>query len=307
MSSTKKRRSALPNWLSPGYITLRFSRAVSRAIKYAGNDSGSYLQKTQQLAGDMSTGDNTTNRTEEITGFFKLPRELRDMIYDLLCVDNTTTCVAKSRYWGEPNPPATITTRRTILNAFLLNRRFKSEFEERPAARENNTTLTSYSSLRNFKTMVYPKSLQVSTDLVLKIEFHRTCDFCGGQWVLDLSELKEIPRLAELMPNLRTIYVHHHFRGLTFRCDQEQDVLSDHWTWSGGGLIDMARFAAGGSKCWRSLPGRASAIPSIDVSWYSLKAHGTGQPLRFAKWTEGDGLQFEGEVEKRCKDTTGYV
>jgi putative alpha-1,2-mannosidase len=41
-SSTKEGRSALPDWLSLGYITPRFSRAVSRAVDYAENDFGLY-------------------------------------------------------------------------------------------------------------------------------------------------------------------------------------------------------------------------------------------------------------------------
>lgn len=41
-SSTKEGRGALPDWLRLGYITPRFSRAVSRAIEYAGNDFGLY-------------------------------------------------------------------------------------------------------------------------------------------------------------------------------------------------------------------------------------------------------------------------
>jgi predicted alpha-1,2-mannosidase len=39
-SSTNEGRGALPDWLSLGYITPRFSRAVSRAVEYAGNDFG---------------------------------------------------------------------------------------------------------------------------------------------------------------------------------------------------------------------------------------------------------------------------
>jgi predicted alpha-1,2-mannosidase len=41
-SSTKEGRGALPDWRSLGYITPRFSRAVSRAVEYAGNDFGLY-------------------------------------------------------------------------------------------------------------------------------------------------------------------------------------------------------------------------------------------------------------------------
>jgi putative alpha-1,2-mannosidase len=41
-SSTKEGRGALPDWLSLGYITPKFSRAVSRVVEYAGNDFGLY-------------------------------------------------------------------------------------------------------------------------------------------------------------------------------------------------------------------------------------------------------------------------
>ncbi|KAJ4374040.1 hypothetical protein N0V83_002779 [Neocucurbitaria cava] len=39
-SSTKEGRGALPDWLQYGYITPRFSRAVSRAVEYSTNDFG---------------------------------------------------------------------------------------------------------------------------------------------------------------------------------------------------------------------------------------------------------------------------
>jgi putative alpha-1,2-mannosidase len=41
-SSTHQGRGALPDWLSLGYITPMFSRAVSRAVEYAYNDFGLY-------------------------------------------------------------------------------------------------------------------------------------------------------------------------------------------------------------------------------------------------------------------------
>jgi predicted alpha-1,2-mannosidase len=39
-SSTKEGRGALPDWLQYGYITPRFTRAVSRAVEYSTNDFG---------------------------------------------------------------------------------------------------------------------------------------------------------------------------------------------------------------------------------------------------------------------------
>ena len=41
-SSTKEGRGTLPDWVQYGYITPRFSRAVSRAVEYSTNDFGLY-------------------------------------------------------------------------------------------------------------------------------------------------------------------------------------------------------------------------------------------------------------------------
>jgi predicted alpha-1,2-mannosidase len=54
-SSTKEGRGALPDWLEHGYITPRFTRAVSRAVEYSTNDFGLHvvaagLGKTQDAA-----------------------------------------------------------------------------------------------------------------------------------------------------------------------------------------------------------------------------------------------------------------
>ncbi|KAL4912390.1 glycosyl hydrolase family 92-domain-containing protein [Aspergillus aurantiobrunneus] len=45
-SSTKEGRGALPDWIQLGYITPTFSRAVSRAVEYAGNDFALYQVAT---------------------------------------------------------------------------------------------------------------------------------------------------------------------------------------------------------------------------------------------------------------------
>lgn len=54
-ASTKEGRGALPDWLKYGYITPRFTRAVSRAVEYSTNDFGLYqvaagLGKTEEAA-----------------------------------------------------------------------------------------------------------------------------------------------------------------------------------------------------------------------------------------------------------------
>ena len=45
-SSTKEGRGALPDWKQYGYITPKYTRAVSRAIEYSGNDFGLYQVAT---------------------------------------------------------------------------------------------------------------------------------------------------------------------------------------------------------------------------------------------------------------------
>ena len=51
-SSTKEGRGALPDWKALGYITPRFSRAVSRAVEYSANDFGLY-----QVASGLNLSD----------------------------------------------------------------------------------------------------------------------------------------------------------------------------------------------------------------------------------------------------------
>ncbi|KAF1940480.1 alpha-1,2-mannosidase family protein [Clathrospora elynae] len=65
-SSTKEGRGALPDWLQYGYITPRFSRAVSRAIEYSTNDWGLY-----QVAAGL-------NKTAEANTYFNRSRNWRN-------------------------------------------------------------------------------------------------------------------------------------------------------------------------------------------------------------------------------------
>ena len=83
-SSTKEGRGALPDWLSLGYITPRFSRAVSRAVEYAGNDFGLYQvasglgkeEEAQKYLNRSRNWRNHWNPEQESLGFtgFIVPR-----------------------------------------------------------------------------------------------------------------------------------------------------------------------------------------------------------------------------------------
>ena len=54
-SSTKEGRGALPDWIKYGWITPNYTRAVSRAIEYSGNDFGLY-----QVATGLGVSDDAT-------------------------------------------------------------------------------------------------------------------------------------------------------------------------------------------------------------------------------------------------------
>ncbi|KAJ0420938.1 glycosyl hydrolase family 92-domain-containing protein [Aspergillus carlsbadensis] len=103
-SSTKEGRGALPDWLNLGYITPRFSRAVSRAVEYACNDFGLY-----QVASGLGIGDdaqkylnrsrnwrNHWNANQTSLGFsgFVVPRDTNGFI--------ATDPLHNSGYWADP-------------------------------------------------------------------------------------------------------------------------------------------------------------------------------------------------------------
>jgi putative alpha-1,2-mannosidase len=83
-SSTKEGRGALPDWLSLGYITPKFSRAVSWAVEYAGNDFGLYQvasglgkeDDAQKYLNRSKNWRNHWNAKQESLGFteFVVPR-----------------------------------------------------------------------------------------------------------------------------------------------------------------------------------------------------------------------------------------
>lgn len=83
-ASTKEGRGALPDWLQYGYITPRFTRAVSRAVEYSTNDFGLYqvaagLGKTKEAATYLNRSRNwrnhwNPNATSEGHNGFMVPR-----------------------------------------------------------------------------------------------------------------------------------------------------------------------------------------------------------------------------------------
>ncbi|CAN9476796.1 unnamed protein product [Alternaria alternata] len=69
-SSTKEGRGALPDWLQHGYITPRFTRAVSRAVEYSTNDYGLHvvaagLGRTQEASSYLNRSRNWRNHWDD--------------------------------------------------------------------------------------------------------------------------------------------------------------------------------------------------------------------------------------------------
>ncbi|GLA12181.1 hypothetical protein AnigIFM62618_007316 [Aspergillus niger] len=103
-SSTKEGRGALPDWLSLGYITPRFSRAVTRAVEYSCNDFGLYqvasgLGKTDDAEKYLNRSRNWRNHwnaNQTSLGFsgFVVPRNESGFI--------ETDPLNDSGYWGDP-------------------------------------------------------------------------------------------------------------------------------------------------------------------------------------------------------------
>ncbi|PIG87549.1 glycosyl hydrolase [Aspergillus arachidicola] len=103
-SSTKEGRGALPDWLSLGFITPKYSRAATRAVEYSCNDFG-----LSQVASGLGKGEdadkylnrsrnwrNHWNSNQTSLGFsgFVVPRDTTGFI--------ETDPLRDSGYWGDP-------------------------------------------------------------------------------------------------------------------------------------------------------------------------------------------------------------
>ncbi|EAW12917.1 alpha-1,2-mannosidase family protein [Aspergillus clavatus NRRL 1] len=103
-SSTKEGRGALPDWLNLGYITPRFTRAVSRAVEYAANDFGLYqvasgLDKHADAKKYLNRSRNWRNHwnpKQTSLGFsgFVVPRDSSGFL--------ETDPLNDAGYWGSP-------------------------------------------------------------------------------------------------------------------------------------------------------------------------------------------------------------
>ncbi|KAE8143025.1 glycosyl hydrolase family 92-domain-containing protein [Aspergillus pseudotamarii] len=103
-SSTKEGRGALPDWLSLGFITPKYSRAVTRAVEYSCNDFGLYQVATG--LGKHEDADKYLNRSRNWRNHWNSNQTSLGFSGFVVPRDNTgfieTDPLTDSGYWGDP-------------------------------------------------------------------------------------------------------------------------------------------------------------------------------------------------------------
>lgn len=242
-----------------------------------------------------STTDTSATSESSTTAFpfFKLPRELRDEIYHFLYNNDSYTRVSGLRIERAGHRKTTITTRRPVLQAFLLNRQFKSEYEQSPAAGEHCTTFTLNKPLGAYPYLFCrPSAKDRITYLKLKFDLLQTCTFCDGGWDLNPSDVKKIAYLVEEMPALKELGIRFCFQAVAPNCNWEPfvDGLDLRCQLSAATFIQGFSYPISPCRWTRE---------NIGIVWNSQKDGGAEVTLRFAKFMPRDGLQFDDELSKR--------
>lgn len=103
-SSTKEGRGALSDWLSLGFITPKYSRAVTRAVEYSCNDFGLYQVATG--LGKHEDADKYLNRSQNWRNHWNSNQTSLGFSGFVVPRDNTgfieTDPLTDSGYWGDP-------------------------------------------------------------------------------------------------------------------------------------------------------------------------------------------------------------
>lgn len=252
----------------------------------------------QPCINKMSTDDATTD--SKVSRFFKLPRELRNEIYSLLYQDRSETRTDDD--FKPVEPRITIVTPAALPQALSINRQFKSEYEENleRLACKTRTVLVSNTNLQCFMfDQSCPSFAYGTTQLDVKVAEHYCCVWCEGDEFLGIEQLKIIARLAKKMPALKRIRYQLYFPKREWpdwpanlqipdiwNCHEPCDRF--HW-WDGECKKLVERFAA------------AKTLPTLEVSWYYGKGKEHADAIRFCKWTQEDGLQFDLDTIRTLK------
>lgn len=150
---------------------------------------------------------------DEITGFFSLPPELRDLIYDFCFQDEEQQC----HQCGSLGTPR-FNIRASLPQLRLANRQIKTEYDRRwPLNSTLNMSIASYNPfLKTFERPLPrpPRLAAMSTVASVDLEFH---GFIKARWglpqyltILDFMT-PALPTLLEGLPYLEKLIVSMHF------------------------------------------------------------------------------------------------
>jgi hypothetical protein len=163
---------------------------------------------------------------DETTGFFTLPREIRDSIYDFMYLEGEQKPdgLNKAQIIEGSDFGFIVHTRTPVPQARLVSRRFNSEYEERPAS-ANRAQLTSNEMPQCWDLTPGPTISSQCTELELdfhyprQIEIFGPCVWCQGTQYIAYMSLRRLNFLVDGKPLLKLINIRLHCSGSDLGCD----------------------------------------------------------------------------------------
>jgi hypothetical protein len=258
-----------------------------------------------QAWNESEQASSAANTTPETIGFFSLPRELRDDIYDLLYLEDEhkPNGLDKAEIIKGKKHGYMVYTQTSILPARLVSRQFKSEYEERPAS-GNRAQLTSNMVLECWGNNISwcPTISNRCTELeVHYYQLHQTagpCVWCQGCVFLGLASLRRLDYFVHGSRLLQRVRIRLHCPGPDLGCDGS--AWEDHCCTLDNSLRKDSGFALS-----KSLGDRVcSRLGQLDVeiSWHGRESGIPGKSLRFGTWMAECSLQVDVNTAIRCQN-----
>lgn len=247
--------------------------------------------------------------SEEMVGFFKLPRELRDAIYDLLFVgdEHEPYAVDKAQITEGVILAYATNVHASVPQARLLSRRFKADYGQRSASKDH-IVLTSNCYLdidaADFCSTISNRATELRIDYrPSPRDYEQECLWCDGFIATDWTRLDSVARLIETMPMLNHIRINLHGTGSDVGCISSRRLcaISEFYTTGvdGTGSGFFARLVGGEEG--RNIENDRLSRFDLEISWYGRADDGSEEDVRFAIWTPKAGLQTDVGAAKRCK------
>lgn len=236
-------------------------------------------------------------------GFFKLPRELRDQIYDLLYVRDRETRADEPRKDGCLTHLA-ITTHSTVSQAFHLNRQFRSEYIQRSKMPVivNHTVLHTNINLnhRDSQDQTCPPFARGTTHLDIKFEEYIFCAWCHGRFMFSDSHFRLIAKFSANMPAVESVKLHFYFSPAPHRNWDCRNAYRKFVWWESTdkhGKHSVESLASGSRPCWSERPEKT---PNLEICWYCRVNSRLEDAVLFGKWTKEGGLQLYFKAARRA-------